>query len=189
MGKELNFIFFIILILSFVHASCDSGQIDINSASASELDELYGIGPAKAQSIIEARPFNSLDDLINVNGIGEATLEKIKSQGLACVTDPDSSYSNEDKVKETDDSEESPNYIETDFIPAENNTNVLDKEDNVEREPIVLNPQDNTKDIKINENVQTKSKNHPLIGLILFSVLIGTLVLVRKRKYKNEFKE
>lgn len=59
--------------------------IDINTAPASELEKLVGVGPTIAQRIIEARPFSSVDDLIRVKGIGEKTLQKIKEQGLACV--------------------------------------------------------------------------------------------------------
>jgi competence ComEA-like helix-hairpin-helix protein len=77
-------IFFLTLIsISLVHATCEG--VDINSASLDELDQLSGIGPVKAQAIIDTRPFTKLDDLIDVYGIGPATLEKIKSQGLACV--------------------------------------------------------------------------------------------------------
>jgi len=49
------------------------------------LEEIIGIGPVRAQRIIEARPFDSLDGLIKVKGIGEKTLQKIKDQGLARV--------------------------------------------------------------------------------------------------------
>ena len=59
--------------------------IDINTAPLEELKEIIGVGPALAQRIIETRPFNSLDDLIKVKGIGEITLQKIKDQGLAWV--------------------------------------------------------------------------------------------------------
>jgi len=61
-------------------------SIDINTAPLEELEEIIGIGPVLAQRIIEARPFDSLDDLIKVKGIGETTLQKIKDQGLAWVT-------------------------------------------------------------------------------------------------------
>lgn len=61
------------------------GQIDINTSSLEQLDEITGIGPVYAQRIIDARPFTSLDDLLGVEGIGEVTLEKIKEQGCAFV--------------------------------------------------------------------------------------------------------
>ncbi|HRC76482.1 MAG TPA: helix-hairpin-helix domain-containing protein, partial [Kouleothrix sp.] len=55
--------------------------IDINSASAAELDGIAGIGQALAQRIIEYRaahgPFKSVDELNNVKGIGATLLGKI----------------------------------------------------------------------------------------------------------------
>ena len=56
--------------------------IDINTASAVELEELPGIGPTTAQKIVEYReqngPFLSTEDIINVSGIGPGTYERIK---------------------------------------------------------------------------------------------------------------
>lgn len=43
-----------------VHANCEEGQIDINSASLSELDEIINIGLTRADLIIKARPFESV---------------------------------------------------------------------------------------------------------------------------------
>jgi len=74
-----------IFLISFCFAQCNSGQIDINSASLSDLDKLIGIGPAYAQGIIDGRPYSLIDELDKVKGIGPKTLEKIKSQGLACI--------------------------------------------------------------------------------------------------------
>lgn len=45
-------------------------KLDINTASAAELQNIPGIGPVVAQRIIEARPFKSADDLQRVKGIG-----------------------------------------------------------------------------------------------------------------------
>jgi len=78
-------IFLIIFCLFMPFIAQGASLIDINTAPLEELEKIIGIGPALAQRIIEARPFNSLDDLIKVKGIGEITLQKIKDQGLAWV--------------------------------------------------------------------------------------------------------
>jgi competence protein ComEA len=55
--------------------------IDVNRASAAELQRLPGIGPKTSQGIIDERnkkPFKSVDDLRRVRGIGPKTLEKLK---------------------------------------------------------------------------------------------------------------
>lgn len=60
----------------------EEGKININFATAQELDELPGIGEAKAGTIVADRekngPFRSVDDLLRVKGIGPKLLEKMK---------------------------------------------------------------------------------------------------------------
>ena len=61
-----------------------SGTININTASASDLEKLPGIGPSLAQRIVEYRdshgPFASVDALTDVPGIGKAKLEALREQ-------------------------------------------------------------------------------------------------------------
>jgi competence protein ComEA len=56
--------------------------IDLNRATAQDLDKLPGVGPATAKAIIDHRtrngPFASVDDLLKVKGIGPAKLAEIR---------------------------------------------------------------------------------------------------------------
>ncbi len=60
----------------------DTSLVNINTANIDQLDALPGIGPSTAQNIIDYREehgvFETTDDLINVPGIGEATMDEIK---------------------------------------------------------------------------------------------------------------
>ena len=56
--------------------------VDVNTADAAALESLPGIGPALAAAIIERRqragPFSSVDELVEVSGIGPAKLEQLR---------------------------------------------------------------------------------------------------------------
>jgi competence protein ComEA len=56
----------------------EGGPININTATAAQLEQLPGIGPSRAQDIIDNRPYESVDELDSVSGIGPATLEELR---------------------------------------------------------------------------------------------------------------
>lgn len=60
----------------------DGGTVNLNTASEQQLEDLPGIGPVTAAAIVQWRtengPFHSVDDLLDVTGIGEKTLEQLR---------------------------------------------------------------------------------------------------------------
>ncbi len=62
--------------------SADDGRVNINTADSSLLQTIPGIGPSKASRIIDYREtvgrFSSIEEIMNVSGIGEATFQSIK---------------------------------------------------------------------------------------------------------------
>lgn len=64
------------------NSSQKSNKVNINTASSQHLDSLPGIGPSTADKIISYRDkngrFNSIQDILNVSGIGESKFESIK---------------------------------------------------------------------------------------------------------------
>ena len=72
-------------------ALADATRVDINTATAAELDKLPGVGPAIAARIIDFRtkngPFKRPEDIMNVRGIGEKKFLKMKDR-IAVSTAP-----------------------------------------------------------------------------------------------------
>jgi competence protein ComEA len=67
--------------VSTATSDAGSGLLDLNTASEKELDTLPGIGPKLASEIVRYRttsPFQSVDDILNVPGIGEKKAEMIR---------------------------------------------------------------------------------------------------------------
>ena len=68
-------------LLLFAGGALAAEQVNINTAEAAQLEKvLVGIGPSKAEAIVEYRkangPFKSADELVNVKGIGLKTVER-----------------------------------------------------------------------------------------------------------------
>lgn len=65
-------------------SSKGDGKIRINTAAKEQLEKITGIGSRKAESILKYReehgPFQKIEDLLEIDGIGAKSLEKIKDQ-------------------------------------------------------------------------------------------------------------
>tara|TARA_B100000315_G_scaffold209652_1_gene205525 strand:- start:694 stop:1260 length:567 start_codon:yes stop_codon:yes gene_type:complete len=177
----------IVFIIQNVSALCGENQININTATEAGLDALKGIGPVKAQAIIDSRPFNSIEELINVKGIGEVTLGNIKEQGLACVDNEETQDIIEEieiiqeveTKSEEQTQEEIPKEKEIieEIVPLTGNINI-------ENSVIKLTP----KTIKSEENIETSNKNnYAIYGFVIFCILLIFLFLLKRKKFKNEF--
>ncbi len=74
------------LVLTVVLALPAWAQIDVNRASAEELMRLPGVGPVRAERIVQARaqrPFSDWADLLaRLDGVGPKTAEKLSEHGL-----------------------------------------------------------------------------------------------------------
>lgn len=76
----------ILLIITLLYAAAAFAAVDVNKASAAELDGIKGIGPGISAKILDARKngdFKDWDDFIaRVGGVGEKTAAKYSTEGL-----------------------------------------------------------------------------------------------------------
>lgn len=194
-----------ILIFQNIYALCEENQVDINTASTEELDKIKWVGNTTANLIIAARPFESVDDLINVKYITENRLNEIKEQGLACV---------ETEKIEEEVEEEIEKEIEIEIIKEDEE----EMEETIEEAPLGVYPEGTSPQsaelggktqapelIRLNpqviktqsdkENSDNKTlrsiilnKNKAIYGFIVFCVLLGVLYIIKlKKTCKNEF--
>jgi competence protein ComEA len=97
---------FVVLFAAFCSFNVIASPVNINTADAKTIGEaLSGIGMKKAEAIVKYREakgeFKTVDDLVNVNGIGSKTIEKIKSDILlsdAAVADQKTGKKTDEKA-------------------------------------------------------------------------------------------
>jgi len=103
MNTIKNVLFALLLIIPGLLLASD--PVDINTATREELMTLDGIGKVKAQAIIDYRatngPFGSLEELDEVNGIGDKTIKANREK--MTVTDAEPLLAHE--MQESDDDE------------------------------------------------------------------------------------
>lgn len=202
--KLFLFVFLIFLLFPSILSECNSSQVDINNASKEKLEDINEVGSSTAKEIIESRPFNSLDDLIDVKYIGEITLKQIKNQSVCVETSEKSEDSEEENSSDNSENEN----IDYDFdnINSTKNNDKSYQEDTENKNPeiIKLSPpskpkQDkdkNSSDPKVIKkansfNFQKNKSKYASYGLGIVTILVIGLMLIkyRKNRYKNEFRE
>ena len=184
--KRLILICFLVVFIGAVSGLCEEGDIDINSASLTELDKIVYIGQDRAQQIIDIRPFTSLDGLIEVSGIANKTLEAIKDEGLACVN----GYEEKPPVEEPPVEEEPENKVVE--INGKIIKELVEEKGVEEKQTQTITPEiirlNSPKDIKSEEDKKVLDKtDYAKYGFIAFCILIGILLILKnKKKQKNE---
>ena len=73
--------------------------IDVNSASAEELQTISGIGDAYSKKIVENRPYKRKDEIVKKAGVPQATYDKIKDQIVAKQTAAEKTDAKKDDKK------------------------------------------------------------------------------------------
>ena len=190
--KKLIILCFVVLCLGFISGLCEEGQIDINSASLEKLEEIDHVGPKVAGYIVDARPFISIEELVNVSYISSGYLEDIIIQGLACVNgyeeEPEEVAEEEPKEEIIEEAIEAEIIIETakDDDDEEPEIQIISSE-TIKAEVINLG----TKDIKSEDDKEVLDKENigkiAKYGFIVFCILIGVLLILKnKKKQKNE---
>jgi hypothetical protein len=181
-----------IFFFSFCSSQCNSGQVDINVASISELDKLTDIGPARAQYIVDARPYSSVDDLDKAKDIGPARLAKIKEQGLACIGSE--TYSKGEPVNQPRVSEEDSEQVLTEDkftsrVIEETSIESQNTLEAVQTESIInLNSDTKTKEEKIvYESRSEQIRKYSIYAFIIFLLVVTIFLLFEKHERTKDY--
>ena len=59
--------------------------IDINEANVEDLQKIIHVGETRAKQLIDLRPFDAVDDMVEIDGLGPARITDIVDEGKACV--------------------------------------------------------------------------------------------------------
>jgi competence protein ComEA len=72
------------LFVSLAFSGITYAAVDLNTATKAELEAVAGIGPAKADAIVQHRklngPFKKVEDLKDVKGFGDKSVDKLRSE-------------------------------------------------------------------------------------------------------------
>ena len=193
--QKLFFVLIFILLISNISAQCNSTQININSANATELDKIIHVGNATATKIIAARPFCSVDDLARVKGIGNATyLKDIKAEELACVdeenncTETTQNNISDETSNDSSSAMENATNSETTKKPANNSARTVPEKNSGNKTTVLTAISLNAKTIKSENNNQISANDLAVYGIATICLMSGALILLKTRKRKNEFK-
>ena len=70
-------------VAGYVEANSELDKININTATLQDLDTLKGIGATRAKSIIDGRPYKSVEDLVTKKIVSQSILDSIKDRLIA----------------------------------------------------------------------------------------------------------
>jgi hypothetical protein len=192
----MRFIAFLLLVILSIYlcsAQCNSGQININSASIEELDKLVDIGPARAQYIVDARPYSSVDDLDRAKDIGPARLTKIKEQGLACVGSEISSKVESSKLSLESEENSEPEKIEEKVTARVIEETITEQTEVLQEEPTesIINLNSDTKTTKkkiVYESRSEQIRKYSIYAFIIFLIIVAIFLLFEKHERTEDYR-
>lgn len=123
--RKFLVVFLFLFLPLFVFAQ--TGLVNINTAGSTELQTLNGIGPSKAQAIIDYRTqnglFQKIEDIKKVSGIGDVTYANIKDYITVGTVEESNTGSNSSTTTATTTEQTTTTNTSTDSNPSSNSSN------------------------------------------------------------------